>query len=169
MSHFDELVLQETNEEWPNDLDACRWGRPLDTVRQSSIILAVEVNIEGLNTVSHDEHLLEVVEDRHRNLLEVNHSCATTIALSVLLARLWPTRQSAVLSLQLLLLGVIGKPFKCCQFLYCLQLPDVEASYLLAATAKSDLEPDVFGLARLIGDNEDVLKLREMDTLIHRI
>ena len=37
-------------------------------------MLAIQVHVEGLDTVRHDEHLLERVEDGHRDLLEVDHA-----------------------------------------------------------------------------------------------
>ena len=37
-------------------------------------MLAIQVHVEGLDTVRHDENLLERVEDGHRDLLELDHA-----------------------------------------------------------------------------------------------
>ena len=46
MPNFDELVLEETDEEGSDDLHACGWGRPLNTVWQPPVVLTVEVDVE---------------------------------------------------------------------------------------------------------------------------
>ena len=71
MSDFDHVVLKEPYEERTNDRDGRGGCRPLDRVGHLSVVFAVQVHVERLGAIRHDEDLLVGVEDRHWDLSKV--------------------------------------------------------------------------------------------------
>ena len=68
MSHLDHVVLEQTHEEGSDYLDRGRDSRPLNGTGQISIIFSIEIHVERLSAICHNEDLLESVKYGHRNL-----------------------------------------------------------------------------------------------------
>ena len=106
-------------------------------------MLAIQVHVEGLDAVRHDEHLLERVEDGHRDLLEVDHAKQLGLVVFHLAWRAIVLNHARV-----------GKtamhgasPLERAQPLHRLQLPHIETRHLLGAAAQTYLEANVLSLS----------------------
>ena len=122
-------------------------------------MLAIQVHVEGLDAVRHDEHLLERVEDGHRDLLEVDHAEQLGLVVFHLTWRAIVLYHACVRHT-----AIRGaSPLERAQPLHRLQLPHIKPCHLLGTTTQTNLEADVLSLPRFVGQQEDVLVLDHVD------
>ena len=93
MLHLNLFVFEEPNQERSDYLHTDRGSRPLDLLTKILVIIAFEIHIEGVLAFSNNEHLSELVEDRHCYSCEVY---ASSLVLCLFLRRLLVSLLAAI-------------------------------------------------------------------------